>query len=283
MLTGGNSALVPQNSKSFSAGAIWQPNEGWYKGLRLNLEYYKIEQFDAIDSLQPQDIVNAESIYPERVIRDGDGNITVVDTSMQNLYLRSTNGIDFNAEYRFATRWGRFSVATVATYIDELGTQFTVDGVLINTAGESLYEGGALKRKANVSIDWQRDGWTAGWNTRYFDSYPAVALDGGPQATLYNNGVSLDPRYRQAQGADRIPSQMYSDMYLSYSFGSTTGGRSRGLLNEITTGLSVQFGVQNVFDKVPPLDVGPSDINFYRSPYGDMRLRSYRLSVKKFF
>jgi outer membrane receptor protein involved in Fe transport len=44
-------------------------------------------------------------------------------------------------------------------------------------------------------------------------------------------------------------------------------------------GVSMQFGVRNVFDKVPPLDAYYNG-NYYMSPYGDVRLRSYWLNAR---
>jgi outer membrane receptor protein involved in Fe transport len=46
----------------------------------------------------------------------------------------------------------------------------------------------------------------------------------------------------------------------------------------------VQFGIRDIFDKAPPLDVNSNgDTTYYLSPYGDMRLRSYWLSLRKEF
>lgn len=47
-------------------------------------------------------------------------------------------------------------------------------------------------------------------------------------------------------------------------------------------GLSIQLGGRNLFDQVPPLDVVYAN-NDYLSPYGDTRLRSYWLSLKRSF
>jgi outer membrane receptor protein involved in Fe transport len=51
-------------------------------------------------------------------------------------------------------------------------------------------------------------------------------------------------------------------------------------------GLSIQLVVQNVFDKAPPFDMyyGISGANnFYLSPYGDVLLRNFALTVGKRF
>ena len=46
--------------------------------------------------------------------------------------------------------------------------------------------------------------------------------------------------------------------------------------------MSVQLGMRNAFDKAPPFDVYNAAY-YYASPYGDMRLRSYWVSLKKEF
>src|SRR5262249_28371046 len=100
---GGNPALQPQDSRSLNAGIIWAPRWRLRADLRLNVEYYKIEQFNAIGSLTASQIVGQESIYPDRVTRNGSGTITLVDISAVNLYRRETEGWDLNADFSVPT------------------------------------------------------------------------------------------------------------------------------------------------------------------------------------
>jgi outer membrane receptor protein involved in Fe transport len=93
----------------------------------------------------------------------------------------------------------------------------------------------------------------------YFDSYPQ-----------YSVGTEI---YVRAQGSAEVASQSYHDLSGSYRFEST-----RAVLGDIT----VQFGIRNLFNERPPLDVYfPAYL--YSSPFGDSRLRSVWASVGKRF
>ena len=88
------------------------------------------------------------------------------------------------------------------------------------------------------------------------------------------------------QGSDKISSQIYHDLSLGYRFGyrerlsGATGlrTRARGWLNDVT----LQAGVKNVLNDLPPYDFF-YEFNYYTSPYGDLRGRSYWVTLKKSF
>jgi iron complex outermembrane recepter protein len=284
---GGNPDLKPQNSKSFNFGLIWEPQWEALQGVRLNAEYYRIEQFDAIGSLTPQSIVNLESIYPERVTRDASNRITLVDTSLVNLYRRDTEGWDLNATYTRKTAIGTFGLSATQSIILHLKNQFSQSLPEYDAVGFHPADlGGVTKYKSNVTLDYEWRGWTAGWTARYVSSYKQFGVAGGPNSRQSSNGAVFNTSYIAAQGGDTIPSQTYHDFFVGYSFNarptSVAEGKLKAFGRKVTDRLSVQFGVRNVFDKIPPLDAFYEN-NFYVSPYGDMRLRSYRLSVRKAF
>jgi len=104
---------------------------------------------------------------------------------------------------------------------------------------------------------------------RYFGSYKQAGAAGGPSMQETDN-----PRFIVPQGSDTIPSQIYHDLFVSRSFGTQSG--------RLLDGVNLQLGVRNIFDAVPPMDVNFVN-NYYLSPYGDVRLRSYWLSARKSF
>lgn len=284
VFSGGNPDLRPQNSKSRNAGIIWEPLWKPLEGLRLNVEYYKIEQFDAITSLGAQGIVNQESLFPGRVVRDGSNVITQVDASMVNLYHRETEGWDLSASYAKTTEWGRFSFFGVGSIIRHNKEQYSQTQPEFDTAGYHPSEGGVPTVKANYSVNWERGGWTAGWTVRHQSSYKQYGAAGGPLSVRNANGAVYSMTYITAQGSDTVPSQEYHDVFVGYAFdkpgekGSATRPVSAAKLLD---GVSVQVGVRNVFDKVPPLDVIYT--SYFLSPYGDVSLRSFWVTVRKRF
>lgn len=275
-ISGGNPDLAPQNSKSVNAGLIWQPKWGVLSGLRLNAEYYWIRQFDAIGSLSAQNIVSLESLYPGRVTRDSATNrITLVDTSMLNLFLRSTEGWDFSADYQVKTGIGTFGLHAAESIIVHLEQQNSL-ALPIKEYVNFPSAGGSAKYKANATLNWERNNWAAGWTVRYFSSYKQQGAAGDPVTT----GTSTI----QSQGSDTIPAQIYHDIFVSYAFGKTSwpGKTWSALGSRVMNGLTVQAGATNVLNTLPPTDVFYSS-NYYISPYGDARLRIYTLSLRKQF
>jgi outer membrane receptor protein involved in Fe transport len=65
---------------------------------------------------------------------------------------------------------------------------------------------------------------------------------------------------------------------VSYAFPEAKSGKLA-----LLSGVSLQAGVRNVFDKKPPLDAAYLYEFFVMSPYGDIRLRSFWLSIDKSF
>lgn len=277
-LSGGNPDLKPQNSESRNVGIIWEPAWKPLSGLRFNAEYYRIKQFDAISTLTAQQIVTLESLYPERVTRNSAGTITQVEVSSLNLYLRDTEGFDLSLDYTRRTRLGSFNFFAVHSTILRLETQYSLTAPkydAVNYPGES----GAVKYRTNGGFTWERNGWSAGWAARYFGGYRQVSSAGGPSATQ-RAALGLAPltTYTAPQGGNTIPSQIYHDAFVGYSF-DRPATHQRGL-EKLLSGLSIQLGVKNVFNQLPPYDYYYS---YYTSPLGDLRLRSAWISIKKAF
>lgn len=283
-VSGGNPDLRPQSSTSTNLGIVLEPRWNYLKGLRLNAEYYSIDQFDAIASLSAQSIVGLESLYPDRVTRDVAGNITLVDISMLNLYNRKTQGWDLSADYLVKTGAGTFALHAAQSIILHLKTQYSLTAPAydaVNYPGEA----GAAKYKSNAVLAWDWHHWSAAWTASYISDYRVTFSPGGPSAAQSAAaGLALNTTYTLAQGGDTIPSQSYHDLLVGYTFGQQSDriGKLRKTFSTLCNGLTVQFGVRNVFNKIPPMDAFYSS-NYYESPYGDMRLRSYWLSVKKAF
>jgi len=81
---------------------------------------------------------------------------------------------------------------------------------------------------------------------------------------------------------------MYHDLVLGYHFAEarTPGGTAPGMSGgALLDGLELQLGVRNVFNKRPPHDLNPVSRSYTLSysAFGDPRLASYWLSVRKAF
>ncbi len=189
------------------------------------------------------------------------GPITLVDYSLVNANESHTEGFDFTASYRWRTqRYGSFLISAQATRIDSLQS-----AKLARRAVARDRRSGGLRCAAEVSEQRRGDlvsrtAGPRGWSMSYFGSYPQ-----------YNVGTAII--YVRAQGDSEVDSQSYHDVcrQLSFRFDPRRPGD-----------VTVQFGIRNLLNERPPLDVYfPAYL--YSSPFGDSRLRSVWASVGKRF
>ncbi len=83
---------------------------------------------------------------------------------------------------------------------------------------------GSLRFRGSGSLQWTKDRLSLGWQTRYLSGYY----------------LTLDRSVVAAQGSAKVASQMYHDMNISY---------------RLPQKMTVRFGINNIFNKMPPLDV----------------------------
>ena len=267
--SGGNPKLRPQTSKDLSLGLIWDPQQDSLRGLRMDLEYYRITQPNYITTPTVQQLVS-DPTFASHVTRDPTtGLVTFVDDSPVNAIEYKTSGWDLKLDYRKSTTFGIIGAHAAGTLIAHDLRQYGIDSPFLEYAGFTN-DGGEVKLKANATLSWEYRHLSLAWTTTYYAKYEQSYAPGGPSYAQFGP----NPFYTDAQGGYTIPSQMYHDIYASYV---VEQGRSDTLLSNLT----IQFGIKNVFNKLPPFDAfaGP----YFYSPYGDPRLRDYRLGVRKSF
>lgn len=264
-LTGGNPDLTPLESEAVNAGIVYMPSSGFLEGWRLGLEYYNITQNGVIGALSAQQMVDAGDQFPGRVTRDPTtGLITLVNARMANLAQFKTRGFDVIADTIVPTAdLGTFGLNIMGTLIKSDARQLSLNGPYSEVSG---HYGGTLRVRGNLSFSWDIGNWLVNWNARYYHSYSVGYSDTSPYAYL-------NPPRIQAQGGDRVASQTYHDLVSHYYF-----PQSGGLLE----GVTVQFGIKNLFNKLPPMDVMANSA-VWVSPYGDLRMRSYFVNLTKRF
>lgn len=273
---GGNPALKPQTAKTWDAGVIWEPESEALKGLRADVEYYRIAQPNYITTPSPQQIVSDAS-YANRVTRDpATGLISIVNVAPVNATEYKTAGFDLTLEYRRATGLGTFGVRARGTAIKYDLRQYTIGSSLLNYVGFPA-EGGEAKYKASATASWDYRGWELGWTATYVGSYfQGYGSPGSPFAA--QNGPLTT--FTDAQGGFSIPHQTYHDLFASYSVGEAPPGGSH-IARAFISNAVVSIGVKNIFNTLPPFDA--YNIPYFYSTYGDPRLRTYQISFKKGF
>jgi outer membrane receptor protein involved in Fe transport len=269
----GNTALLPETSKSLALGVILTP----LKGLRISADYTRITKEDEIGGIPLDYLLNNPDLFPGRVVRaapqPGDpagysGRILTIDLSPINQFRSKFEAIDFQIDYEFESdRWGKMRLYALGTWQPDALRQLLSGGAALNYSGN---RDGPLEWQGNAGFDWTLGKLGVRWNTQFYDSYNIFSTNDpnvASGAASIANAIAL-------QGTRRIPSQSYSDLHVSYDFQDTGG---------VLSGLRISAGVQNIFDKKPPVVAIQSYTQAGYSTFGDPRLRRFTISIKKSF
>ena len=107
-LFGGNTALQPEVSDTFTVGAVVRPQA--VPGLTLSVDYFNIEVDDFISPIPPQAVLDGcltgtpDPAFCALINRDALGGIQVdgfVEAGLQNIAAREVSGFDIAASYNF--------------------------------------------------------------------------------------------------------------------------------------------------------------------------------------
>jgi iron complex outermembrane receptor protein len=220
VLSGGNSALVPEAAKSWTAGGSFSPD--FIPGLDLSVDYYDIQIGKAIDTPTPASVValcgTGDAEACSRVTRDPTtGTLTQIRATAKNISQLRTSGFDFEAAYRmplsrlFANASGTLAFRALATRVTKLS-----NGVL-GDVGDTVQ---------NAMPKWR----------------------GTFSATYQNEFYTLDTRLRYAGGGKFNSAQKIINNDINARIYVDVGAEFRP-----TSQFSVFFRVNNLLDRDPPL------------------------------
>ena len=274
---GGNPDLEPEESESWSIGAIFTPR--FIPGFRLSADYSVVEKEDEILVPINQQILDLEDSFPDRIRRADltpadiaagftGGEIEFFDRTALNFAKTKSTSLDLQLDQVFETdNYGDFRLYGVAAKMYEFESQLTPDSEVIDSVG---FDGGPLDWRINAGLTWQSpsDVWSLGWNAQYYHNYFVYTATADQfvvdQATL-------------RQGRADIPAETYHDFFVVYR------PNVEGWLGELLADSDIRLGIQNAFDKVPTALPSLSPTTGRFSLYGDNRLRRYTLSIRKSF
>lgn len=278
LVTGGNPDLNPEKSASVSAGLVLTPR--FLGGLRLSVDYTRIEKSDNIINPSAQFIADNDAFFPGRVTRGAVpagspftvGPITRLDASAVNIAGAEIEAFDVAANYLLKTSSrGTFEPFGFATWQTHFITQVLPTSPRLENAGIRATGSSSIpvKFKANAGLNWTGGRYRAGWTMQYYGAYftadPKVATNAAALLAQGNGG--------------KVDTQAYHDIYAGYQF--PREGRTAGGWRAAVGGAEVRIGLRNLFDKMPPVDVTRG--GYYYSALGEPRGISYHLTVKRAF
>lgn len=247
-------ALTPETADATTVGFVYSP--GFVEGLDITVDWYRIELDNSIVRVGAQTVLNTcaetwdeasnQGTLCEFLTRDPAlGFVTDIQNRFINFGGTETEGVDLNVSYRLPEfGFGRFKVTWDTTHVNDY-VDFTFDRV----TGEKLelervgieFGGGLVafpRIKSNLDISWSMGDWEAAWQMRYIHEM----WEACPTA-INNLGLCSDPEGDDqvvigGGPANHLGATTYHDVQVSYNM--------PGWDTKFT------FGINNVFDKIPP-------------------------------
>ncbi|MEE4279930.1 MAG: TonB-dependent receptor [Halieaceae bacterium] len=227
-LSSGNSSLGVEEADTTTLGVVLTPS--FVENLSLTVDYFQIEISDAIALLQVQDILNScvdlpsvNNVFCDQISRAGNGDLLQIRRQNVNTAELIREGIDFDVRYNFAVgRYGDLALGGIVTH-SLTNEQTTVPGA--PDGGGFIDNNGEIQSpewRGRFSADWIWGPLSVNWTQRYFSS-------------SINNKQPATPEDNRATAS--TGDVWYSDLQLRYAFNDK---------------LSTRFGVENVFDELPP-------------------------------
>lgn len=249
-VSGGNPDLKAEEAKTLSFGFVWQPE--FLPGFGMSMDYWRITLTDAIGAVTAQTLATRcvdspggvqNNSFCDSIKRAPVGGYTspsgtpFPDYSIYNWTAISENlaksrrvGVDLEMDYRFDLLGGFTTFRLVGTRLiqsREWAFQSFPDEY---TEYVTYYTD--PRWRGQFSTSYKRGDWRASWDMTYVDGNLRVTPDS------YNSNPG-------SQSPIRNPSYLYHNMQVGYKFPGS--------------GIDVYVGVDNVFDKDPPVNYFGAD------------------------
>jgi len=257
-LDGGNPTLDVEKANTITAGFVWTPKS--IAGLAFTADYYDIKIDNLIEDLAPDDIVKTcaeegDAQLCNLVHRDTLGTLWLTNDAYtvsvnQNIGERRARGVDVSAGYPWNlgnSGFINFSFLGSRMFEERLQTP------LINYDCVGFYG-----NQCGIPDAKWRHRLRATWNTNFKASFAlGWRFISGTQVDDLSDNLDLaNPTLAERwalNGSDKIDASSWFDLAVSFKL------RDKARLTA---------GVNNIFDKEPPLGAGLSDIDFGPGFYG---------------
>jgi iron complex outermembrane recepter protein len=176
---GGNPDLQPEETDVTYAGVVVSPfsrrRGALLQSLTFNVDYFKFDQTNLIDSLSASQILANLELFGDLVLRnppapgESVGTIDSVITTFQNLATAEWEGWDFGVswDHSFPSA-GRIRGSLAATYVDN----YIFEG--FEYAGSYNYP----KWRGTAALAWNRGDWASSLYVTYIGKYDQLFTEG---------------------------------------------------------------------------------------------------------
>ena len=228
-----NPNLQAETSTNEFYGAVFEPP--FAKGLSLQVNYYRTQQENAIQSTATSTLLNNEALFPGNIVRNAPtaadlasgfkGQVNTLYVQYINYGVILNESIDFGAEYRLPwERLGRWRLSTNAAKTIRQSRQLTIGQPPTNDVGDTY---SSPRWNIVSTLYWSNGPWTASSTLSYLSGFRS------DRASISSNPLS------------NLPAMRMIDLRAAYEF-------KDGVWRKYGRGLRVGAGIANVTDQNPP-------------------------------
>jgi iron complex outermembrane receptor protein len=270
-VSGANPLLQPSTSKDWSLGFVYTPK--FAKGLSITIDYSQIQEKNIVSSVPAATIIQsvetlgtaspyAADVHFNSPTGPGVSGTGAISThSPQQVYVIATNAnlagqnvnsTDIQIEYKLPTEFGRFDISSTWTWYNSYELQLIPSEPFYQYAGyASTNEGTLPKWRTYTTVDYKEAGWDAFVAMTWVDSVTDIGTGGDDQFGF--EGVGSFTAFDAGIGYD------FKHLHLGYGL----------------NGVKITIGVNNAFDKQPPLAINAfpntnADVATYDGAVGRM-------------
>jgi len=243
VFTGGNAALRPEKSDSYTAGLQYRAS--WAEGkatdkLSGELTYYHHKITGAIQAADLQTLLNSciqnggvGGVNCAPFSRQPTGNLNPPRNFLQNFGSVETGGVDLKLDWIGARySWGRLTASVQATVVTSYKAIDDYGNVSQRQVGIEVTDSSIPRLRANAQLGWARDNWNVSWIVRYLDSVKEACA---------NATITDVPGCSNGETWHTLGAVTYNDVQVEWT-------------NALAVkGLRVSLGINNVFSQEPPV------------------------------
>lgn len=248
-LYGANARTQPETGKVMTWGVVYDPQ--WLTGVSVGVDFWRVTLHDTIGTLGTQTIIDQCykfgrfcNLFTREL--SGLGDVDFVNNTIQNIGRLDTDGVDLSFKYRLPEfSFGRFGVSLDTTYTKGYSRQIVAGDVTTEYHYGGAYQssstggdGNFSRIRALASLNWSLGAFDASWRTRFVSGFRVGQIC----ATAPDSFNVICPP------TDTTPPTFNSFHIGGYAMHSLAVGYN---LDPVNT--RFELGVDNVFDKQPPL------------------------------
>lgn len=225
-----NADLDPETGHVLTFGTVYDPT--WLKNFSTTIDIWRYKINDAIIAPDVGTIVRTCAATGDNdlcglISRYADGQINVINSPTLNSASFTTDGVDVGFRYKLPTDIGAFSATWDTTYTHSFEYSILASSPKIDAVGRYDGQFGNFARYRSIlSLAWKLNAYQALWKTRYISGVQiSDSLGNGSARPLATDRI-------------KVGSVTYHDVVAGYT---------------AKTGTQLLVGLNNVFDKQPPL------------------------------